>query len=266
MASILPEQDKIPQSKIEAMSEIAYLDDFYHSAAGHRVAYFLRRIIQPALHLEAKIDRLGFGYPFMCLPSAVPPVLIPREMGALAHGGSDGVMSASVASDAWPIATESLNQIIMCHGLEYCFDGEACLSEANRVLVSAGELLLMVPNRASLWVRDDSTPLGHGRPFSKGQIGKWLSKTGFHIIDVRRGLFVPPRLLHLPMKLADFTDRCGHYGWGLFGGMIIIRASKLRYATKARDKAVLIPSLSPGKVPAIKPAMSSSYVTGCDDG
>lgn len=239
----------------EALSEIAQLDHFYNSAVGRKVTYFLRQQIQPQLRLDSAIDRLGFGYPFMCLPQIIPPVLIPSEMGALAYGASHDVMTASVSSDAWPIASEAMSQIIIAHGLEYCFDGEGCLSEANRVLASAGEIIVMVPNRRSLWVRDDSTPLGHGRPFSKSQITKLLIKTGFEIQDVRRALFLPPSFVNLPFRLAQASDKLGQYGWALFGGMIVVRATKLRYAKRRAHAQGLIPALSPASKSAVKPAL-----------
>ena len=239
----------------DAVSEIANLDQFYHSPAGRLVSYLLRRQLQSKLSLEADIDRLGFGYPFMLMPKSNLPVLVPSEMGALAYGAPMNILTSSVHSHAWPIASESMNQIIMCHGLEYCFDGAACLSEANRVLASAGELFLIVPNRRSLWVRDDKTPLGHGRPFSKGQITKLLTKTGFEINEVRRALFLPPAFTNLPLRLAQTIDRLGSYSWALFGGVIIIRATKLRYATKGKSARAMMPVLSPAIKPAAKPAL-----------
>lgn len=254
----------------EMASEIAHLDHFYHSQKGRMVAHFLRKMMQPSLQLEAKIDRVGFGYPFACLPRDIPPVLIPSEMGALAYAARQDVMpdqppdsgqeiiTASIESDSWPLSSETMNQIIMCHGLEYCFDGEACLLEANRVLTSAGELCLIIPNRRSLWVRDDTTPLGHGRPFSKSQITKLLTKTGFEVTEVRRALFIPPFLTRLPFRLARFIDHLGAYGWGMFGGVMMVRATKLRYATKGRKARALIPALSPALRPVIKPALGTT--------
>lgn len=241
----------------EGLSEIAHLDSYYHSERGYMVAHFLRKAIQPHLQLEAQIDRLGFGYPFMCLPSITLPVLIPSEMGALAYGHGGEVMTAAIDSDAWPIASDSINQIIMCHGLEYCHDPAGCLSEANRVLASAGELVLMVPNRASLWVRDDASPLGHGRPFSKGQITRLLTRAGFAITTSRRALFLPPVGASAPLRLAQAMDHLGQYGWGVFGGVMILHATKLRYATKSKGGLVQKVSLSG----ALRPATSTATTT-----
>jgi len=269
MTAILNDKLPIDEGQKEGLSDIARLDAFYHGDMGRLVASFLRQDIQPLLRLDSQIDRLGFGYPFMCLPSmggasingsvSPIPVLIPSEMGALAYGPADNVMTASIASDAWPVASDSVNQIIIAHGLEYCYDGEACLSEANRALASAGELVLMVPNRRSLWVRDEGTPLGQGRPFSKGQVTKLLHKTGFRITAISRALFLPPMAMRtalLSARLVRAMDNLGHYGWGVFGGMMVGRATKLRYAQKPKGHRRQMVSLSGAFRPAIRPVVS----------
>ena len=237
-------------SRQSVADEIVRLDQFYHEEAGRLVADFLRQAIAPQIAHHAHIDRLGFGYPFMAMGDESFPVLIPSEMGALAYGQADGVMTASVDSHAWPIAGDSFNQILMCHGLEFCHDPEACLAEAHRVLVSAGELVLMVPNRRSLWVRDDRTPLGHGRPFSKGQITKLLTKTGFTITKISSALLVPPRGLTAPFRIAKALDHLGHYGWRMFGGVFLIKATKLTYAKTPKPNRGIMVSLSGALRPA----------------
>lgn len=238
----------------EPLSEIARIDQFYHEPHGRLLGSFLRSAIQPHLQLDLQIDRLGFGYPFMCLPSITMPVLVPSEMGALAYGHGDEVMTASVLSNAWPIASDSMNQIIICHGLEFCHDGTACLSEANRVLASSGELVLMTPNRRSFWVRDETTPLGHGRPFSKGQITKLLTKTGFTMTHLSRAVFLPPMGLRAPYRMAKAWNHIGQFGWGLFGGVMIIKATKLRYAKKPKGRDAVMVSLSGALRPVSRPA------------
>jgi hypothetical protein len=264
MSAIGNDKGAMDEAAKEGLSDIARLDAFYHSEMGCLVASFLRKDISPLLRLDSQIDRLGFGYPFMCLPSiggasSPIPVLIPSEMGALAYGHHDHVITASIASDAWPVASDSVNQIIISHGLEYCYDGAACLSEANRALASAGELVLMVPNRRRLWVRDEATPLGHGRPFSKGQVTKLLHKTGFRITAMSRALFLPPMAMRTPLlsaRLVRAMDNLGHYGWGMFGAMMVVRATKLRYAQKPKGHRRQMVSLSGALRPVASPIAS----------
>ena len=262
-------KDKMPdymQDLANNSTEIAHIDRFYHSPNGRLLAHLIRSHLPPLVipkdnHLDDRLT-IGFGYPFMCLPSDLPmPVMIPSEMGALAHGVQGKVTSATIESHHWPLASDCANQIIICHGLEYCYDAEAALAEAHRVLTSAGSLLLLVANRASLWVRDESTPFGHGRPFSKAQITKLLRKTGFEISSVRRCVFLPPMAMRLPFKMAMMTDHIGHYGWGLFGGAMIIEASKLTYASPKQRVMPSKPVLSGLLRPAVENQTSRTLQT-----
>ena len=54
--------------------------------------------------------------------------------------------------------------------VEFILDQNGFLLEASRVLRSAGKLILIVPHRGGLWSRAETTPFGHGTPFSKRQI------------------------------------------------------------------------------------------------
>ena len=239
-----PKSDKAAKS--ELLSDIESIDRFYHSAKGALLASFLAPQLQALLRPAKGLDQIGFGYPFLAFDQGMKmPVLVPSEMGALSVADDTGVMTASVASDCWPLQTEFANQIIISHGLEYCYDPEACLNEAHRVLVSAGELILMVPNRDSLWARDDRWVFGHGQPYSKGQITKLLGKAGFEVTTVRRALHMPPVAFRLGMAVAKGTDRIGKVSWPMFSGVMIIQATKLRYATTGRKQALLRPALSP---------------------
>ena len=53
------------------------------------------------------------------------------------------------------------------------------LREMWRVLTPEGRLLLIVPNRRGVWARLDTTPFGHGRPYSRGQLERLLTDALF---------------------------------------------------------------------------------------
>jgi len=52
-----------------------------------------------------------------------------------------------------------------------------------RVLTPSGKLLIVAPNRTSLWAQVERSPFAHGRPFNYGQLDTLL----------RDALFVPDR-------------------------------------------------------------------------
>ena len=226
-------------------TEISWIDHYYHSAKGRLFAELFRAQILEHLQPPQHILTIGFGYPYICLPSAQScPVLVPSEMGAIAWPDVSGIMSATIESDSWPLVNDSVGQIVISHGLEFTYDPEACLSEANRVLEGSGKLLLIVPNRRSLWVRRDDSPLGHGRPFSRLQLTKLVTNAGFEVTCVKRLLFLPPVGLNLPYRLARLFDKFGQILWSMFGGVLVVEATKLVYASPKKIQHRPIPALS----------------------
>jgi hypothetical protein len=66
------------------------------------------------------------------------------------------------------------------------------LRELWRVMAPQGRVIFIVPNRRGMWARFDSTPFGHGRPFSRQQLTNMLSDQLFSPTRWANALFVPP--------------------------------------------------------------------------
>ena len=60
--------------------------------------------------------------------------------------------------------------ILVVHGLEEAEGLRPLLRQLWRVLAPEGRLLLVAPNRASLWAQMERSPFGHGRPFSRSEL------------------------------------------------------------------------------------------------
>ena len=237
-------------------TQISFIDHYYHRPAGRLVAQILRADLQQKMRLSPQSEMIGFGYPYMCLPQHISmPVLIPEEMGALAWADETGVMSVCSSSSAWPFESESIDQIVMTHGLEFTHDPAACLTEACRVLQGAGQLILMVPHRRSLWVRAEASPFGQGQPFSKSQLTMLVQQAGFEVISIERHLHTPPLGLAFGYPVAQLLNKIGKKGWGVFGGVIVIEATKLVYAKRpAKNRPIKALSGLFGKQTAKPPA------------
>ena len=63
----------------------------------------------------------------------------------------------------------------------------ALLREVWRVLAAGGRLLAVVPNRRGVWARIDTTPFGHGRPYSRSQITASAARDLVHADRLGRG-------------------------------------------------------------------------------
>ena len=206
---------------------------------------------------------LAYGYG---LPLAEPlwpqtdwQFLMPAQQGALAPQEDD---RPRILGDErlWPMRTESVNRLIVLHGLEAANHLDAVMEQAWRVLVPNGRALFIVPNRRGFWARRDQTPFGAGRPFSSGQLRKLLRRTGFVQGQSRAALFLPPQMPERLMRSLSWFDRPATLVLPQLGGVWLMEAVKKvpapsgsKMALRYRSAAVIRPAFSPNSTP-IKPS------------
>jgi hypothetical protein len=129
------------------------------------------------------------------------------------------------------------------------------LNECHRVLGPGGRAIFIVPSRAGLWSRSDSTPFGFGRPYSPGQLEVQLRAHDFDIGAVRATLYQPPSHHPVWRRTASLLERAGHMIPTLAGGgVLMVEACKQSPATsgpglRARRRDLVLAPL-PEAVPA----------------
>jgi SAM-dependent methyltransferase len=152
------------------------LKDFYASPLGAVVRRLLgARIRARWSNLQGKsLFGLGFATPYLgAFRNDAGPIgaLMPAELGVISWPREGKGLSVLVDETELPLPDECADRILLVHMLEWSERTRALLRELWRVLAPNGRLLIIVPNRRGLWARVDSTPFGHGRPFSRSQIG-----------------------------------------------------------------------------------------------
>ncbi|MDQ2095077.1 class I SAM-dependent methyltransferase [Rhodalgimonas zhirmunskyi] len=205
---------------------------YYRSTLGRAVQKVIRDQmleIWPEAHGQTV---LGFGF---AVPLLRPYLTDSRRVIALMPG-PQGVMpwpagqpNVSVLSEevAWPIETGRVDKLIVMHGLETSEMPSAVLEECARVLGPGGKALFVVPNRAGLWSRSDSTPFGYGRPYSLGQLDAQLKTHGFLSEAQRTALYQPPSTRKFWRKTAAFWENTGRaLPIIAAGGVLMVEASK----------------------------------------
>jgi SAM-dependent methyltransferase len=151
---------------------------------------------------------------------------------------------------AWPLATGSVDRLILLHGLETSERPADVLGESARVLAPGGRVLFIVPARAGLWARRDGTPFGYGRPYSAAQLEAQLRRHGFTPERTLSALFAPPSQSPFWLRTADSWERIGRrFSRLLRGGVLLTEATKQVWAPRPGGHAARVrralPILSP---------------------
>src|SRR5919109_2578154 len=211
--------------------DVIALRDFYtrplgvvvRRLLGHRIRARWRRVTGETL------IGLGFATPYLGAFRGEAwriGAMMPSPQGALVWPAMGSKMSVLVEDDHLPLPDNCVDRLLAVHCLETAERVRPVLREMWRVLTPEGRLLMIVPNRRSVWARFDTTPFGHGRPYSRSQLQQLLADALFTPLDCWRALRLPP--LERPMVLRSATafERVGARISPAFGGVIIVEARK----------------------------------------
>ncbi len=82
-----------------------------------------------------------------------------------------------------------------------------------RVLAPEGRILIVAPNRTSLWAQIERSPFAHGRPFHRGELDRLLKASMFEPLQWDSALYGPPlngrRLVRSGMGWEKLARGCG---------------------------------------------------------
>src|SRR5690606_33267330 len=148
-----------------------------------------------------------------------------------------------------PFAAGSFDRILLVHALEEADDPLALLTEAVRALAPAGRIILATAARGGLWARAETTPFGHGRPFTRSQLERLVREVGLEPAAWSQALYVPPWRPMLP--LADGLEQVGPRLFPGAAGLIMLEASRQAYArVRPRGLAQAVLASRPGLTPS----------------
>ncbi len=208
--------------------------EFYATARGAVTARLLRARLAglwPDLSGQAV---LGLGYPQPYLrvwrEQARCIALVPAQMGAAPWPAGSPGLSCTAEEDALPFADLAFDRVLLVHGLEAADNARRLLREVWRVLKDDGRLLVVAPNRTGLWAYLESTPFGHGQPYSPGQIGRLLAGSLFRVCRRDAALYLPPTNRRLVLRGAQMLEGAGRRAAPALAGLVITEAAKDVYA------------------------------------
>ncbi len=217
-----------PGSRTESAMSPARLaemiDAWFGSSQGAAVARAEARVAGPLL-------KQLFGYRILQLGSSGKRSFI--EGSSLYHKirfipcyRPDSGLPVADAEEL-PLASDSVDAVVLYHALDFAGDSHRLLREAVRVLRPGGRMLIVGFNPYSSWGlwrlfrRRSGIPWG-GRFIAPGRVADWLRLLDLQVDSIRYGLhFFPARMKSL-LGYARGWERVGQRINSPFGGAYII--------------------------------------------
>ena len=235
--------------------DVPALERFYDSRMGQvtrRLIYRRIRLAWPDVSGQ-RVLGLGYACPYM-RPLVIEAerciAAIPEGYGAAPWGGN-GLCTTTLVHDlALPFPDAFFDAVLLVHGLETADAQRPFLREVWRVLTPAGRLLAIAPNRASLWAQLDSSPFGHGQPYSRGQLDQLLKQALFRPERWDAALFMPPWGRNRSLRTGRAWERVGHTAWPRLAGVHLVDSTKSMYVPSLvakKRRAVLRPAMAHGR-------------------
>ncbi|MGI9425298.1 MAG: methyltransferase domain-containing protein [Hyphomicrobiaceae bacterium] len=211
--------------------DVAEIRAFYARPLGLQVRRLLGHRIRARWRTMRGQSLVGLGYATPYLETyrneaARIAALMPAAQGALVWPRKGQTQCALVDEVHLPLPDNSVDRLLAVHFIENSEAIRLMLREIWRILTPEGRLLLIVPNRRSVWARVDTTPFGHGRPYSRRQLERLLQDAMFTPMDWSWALHVPPVQHHLVLRSAIAFERLGARVWPSIGGIMIVEARK----------------------------------------
>ena len=131
-----------------------------------------------------------------------------------------------------PMATDSLDVVLLPHVLEFASDPHQVLREIDRVLIPEGHVIILGFNPYSMWgLRRMLTGWRKQPPwcshfFSLYRIKDWLSLLGFEMVRSQHYFFRPPVQHHATIERLLLLETMGEKYWPLLGGAYLVVAKK----------------------------------------
>jgi SAM-dependent methyltransferase len=236
--------------------DVVDLRTFYASPLGDTTRRLVGRLLRDRFNNCCGHSVLGLGYatPYLDVyrDEAVRVLaFMPAEQGVVNWPGIGRSSSALIDTTALPLPDSCIDRVLLIHALEITEHPRDLLAEVWRVLTPGGRAIAVTPSRAGLWARVDSTPFGHGQPFSRSQLRDLMRETLFSPTHWAEALYMPPIGRSLVLRSAAAFERIGAQLVLPGAGVLIVEATKQLYrpVQLRRPARRMAPAMQPVLLP-----------------
>ncbi len=235
------------------------LERFYSSPLGETAGRILAgRVVDLWGHCDG-LSVLGLGYPVPLLEPFVDGArravaAIPDGYGFLLWPGAGrGVASVIVPEMRLPFPDQMFDRALLLHEIEEVSDPRLLVRELWRVMAPEGRIVVAAANRRGLWARAERTPFGHGRPWTRRQLVRFLGDGAFQVTASTHALHMPPVDSRLVSSAAEGWERAGHWVARGLGGVVLVEAVKRLHVPPSGG--AVAPAFEAVRVPVRRPAV-----------
>ena len=141
-----------------------------------------------------------------------------------------------------PVASHSIDLLVLPHVLEFSANPHQVLREVQRVLMPEGHAVIMCFNPGSLWGlrrlfnRASGDYPWRGRFIHLSRLKDWLSLLELEIVAGRTGCYLPPCTQEKWIQRFRFMENAGDRWWPIAGGVYFLHVIK-----RVRGMRIIMP-------------------------
>jgi SAM-dependent methyltransferase len=131
-----------------------------------------------------------------------------------------------------PIASQSVDLVLMPHVLEFSATPHQLLREVERVLIPEGHVIIAGFNPFSLWgarrlfAGEQPAYPWRGKFLTLPRVKDWLALLGFEVTGGKLACYIPPVPTPKWIERFQFMEAAGDRWWPLGGGVYFLLAKK----------------------------------------
>ncbi len=242
--------------------DVLDLARFYASPMGEAAERMIRRRLEALWPSVSGLDVLGLGYagPFLApyVDHARRVVsAMPAAQGVERWPRAGASTATLVEETRLPFPEAMFDRVVAAHVLEEAESLRAVLREVWRVTAPEARIVMIVANRRGLWARTDTSPFGHGRSFTRGQLRSTLRACLLEPTAWARALYAPPVRWTPVARSAEAWERVGERLWSRVSGVLLVEAVKRVGAVPTQPATQRV--YRPARAPAAAPAFARTH-------
>ncbi len=228
--------------------DVLNLREFYASPPGKAARTMIAAKTTEVWGDAKGLDVLGLGYATPYLEGLRPTArrtvaCMPAAQGVEVWPAQGGAAACLSHERSLPFRNALFDRILLVHSLEESDDPLASLQEVWRVLAPAGRVIVVTANRRGPWSNAETTPFGHGRPYTRRQLAELLREAELEPSGWTRALYVPP--VSWMAGWAEGFEQAGSRLWPGFAGLLLMETVKQTFAVKPQGHRARVRAARP---------------------